>query len=277
MTRRFQQLDVFSDRLGYGNPLAVIVDGDGLTDAEMARIANWTNLSETTFLLPATDPGADYRVRIFTTTEELAFAGHPTLGTCRAWLNAGGTPRGDVIVQECGLGLVSVRNTEGRLSFAAPALLRSGPVDDHLADTVRDILGVTPRSIEWGDNGPRWIVAELESADAVLAQAPTLPPGMFLGVYGPYPDPDVGDPDFEVRAFFPGAGVTLEDPVTGSLNAGIAQIVLSREPTRAGYTAQQGTALGRRGRVFVERDASGTIWIGGQVVSAISGTITTAE
>ncbi len=274
MQRRFRQLDVFATGPYSGNPLAVVVDGDGLSTEEMQRFANWTNLSETTFVLPPSDPSADYRVRIFTTTWELPFAGHPTLGTCAAWLDAGGAPAGDgAIVQECGIGLVTIRPTGEQLGFAAPDLIRSGPVDDALRRRVEATLRSEVVDIAWADNGPGWIVAELSSADDVLALRPdfggTL--DLKLGVVGRL-DADV-DANVEVRAFFPGPSSMEEDPVTGSLNASIAQWLMSRDPSLTSYVARQGTALGRRGRVVIDRDPDGTIWVGGRVAICVTGTV----
>lgn len=278
MQRRFEQLDVFSSIPCSGNPLAVVVDGDGLSDDEMHRFANWTNLSETTFLLPPTVPGADYRVRIFTTTEELPFAGHPTLGTCRAWLDHGGRPIADgTIVQECGAGLVSIRRDGDRLAFAAPPLVTSGPVDDALRVRIERTLGSPVIDMAWCDNGPGWVAALLPSADDVLAVQPdfgdTL--DLKLGVVGPVAEGggDVHDADrhdVEIRAFFPGATSMQEDPVTGSLNASVAQWLMSRDDTLDSYVARQGTALGRSGRVYLHR-AAGEIWVGGAVTRRVSG------
>jgi PhzF family phenazine biosynthesis protein len=276
MQRRFRQLDVFATRRYSGNPLAVVVDGDGMSSDEMQRFANWTNLSETTFVLPPSDPAADYRVRIFTTTWELPFAGHPTLGTCAAWLGAGGSAAaGDLIVQECGIGLVTIRRAGEQLAFAAPDLIRSGPVDDALRDRIERTLGAGVDDVAWADNGPGWVVAELGSADDVLALEPdfggTL--DLKLGVVG-RTDPKTPDGhDVEVRAFFPGPASMEEDPVTGSLNASIAQWLMGRDPSLTSYVARQGTALGRSGRVVIDRDQDGTIWVGGQVSTAVTGTV----
>lgn len=265
---------MFTAQAYRGNPLAVIVDGDGLTDEEMRRIANWTNLSETTFLLAPTDPSADYRVRIFTTTTELPFAGHPTLGSCQVWLDAGGAPaQPDVIVQECGVGLVTIARRQGRLAFAAPPLIRSGPVDDDTRARVASVLdGTEIVDLTWADNGPGWIAVRLARADDVLAVTPRFgdDTDLKLGLVGPTAgDLDV---DVEVRAFFPGPTGMAEDPVTGSLNAAVAQWLLGNDPTIESYVARQGTALGRDGRVFVERDGD-TIWIGGDVTTCVVGTI----
>lgn len=274
MQRRFQQVDVFGTSAHSGNPLAVVVDGEGLSSEQMQRFANWTNLSETTFLLSPTDPSADYRVRIFTTTWELPFAGHPTLGSCQVWLDQGGTPHGEHVVQECGAGLVRIRRDDERVAFAAPALLKSGPVDDELRARIEGTLGTELLDVAWVDNGPGWIAALLPSADHVLGLRPdfgdTL--DLKLGVVGPA-DPDEGY-DVEVRAFFPGQSAMAEDPVTGSLNASLAQWLMGRDPSLHSYTAQQGTVLGRNGLVHIDRDPDGTIWVGGCVTTSINGTVT---
>ena len=274
MSRRFQQVDVFATTPQSGNPLAVVVDGDGLSSEEMQRFANWTNLSETTFLLPPTRPDADYRVRIFTTTWELPFAGHPTLGSCQVWLDQGGVPHNEgVVVQECGIGRVTIRRDGDRLAFAAPERLRSGPVDDTLRARIEHVLGSDVIDIAWADNGPGWIAALLPSALHVLDLDPDFGGSLDLklGVVGPAA-PD--DPhDFEVRAFFPGPKSMEEDPVTGSLNASLAQWLMGRDPSLTSYTARQGTALGRNGLVHLDRDDHGTIWVGGRVEAVIDGTV----
>jgi PhzF family phenazine biosynthesis protein len=272
MTRQFRQVDVFTESPMLGNPVAVVHDADGLTDEQMQRFTRWMNLSETTFLLPPSDPGADYRVRIFTPVSELPFAGHPTLGTCHAWLEAGGQPaRPGVITQECGAGLVPVRRIDGRLSFQAPPLVRSGPAEPELAGQIADVLRIGPDSIvatQWVDNGPGWVAALLPDAASVLALKPGYIP-FDLGVAGPYP---AGSPEaFEVRAFFPKDGATAEDPVTGSLNASLAQWLLGTGRASAPYVASQGTALGRRGRVHVSADGEGGIWVGGGTLTLITG------
>jgi len=270
--RSFCQVDVFTSGPYLGNALAVVLDGAGLADSEMRRFARWTNLSETTFVLPPSSAGADYRVRIFTPSQELPFAGHPTLGTCHAWLAAGGRPADpDVIVQECGAGLVPVRRIADGLAFAAPPLLRSGPVDEALAEHIAEVLGLGRPEIvdlQWADNGPGWVAVLLASADAVLALRPGVV-DLDVGVVGPYP---AGSPEaFEVRAFFPKDGATAEDPVTGSLNASVAQWLLRTGRTSAPYVVSQGTALGRVGRVHISRDPDGTIWVGGTSVTCVTG------
>ena len=272
MERPFCQVDVFADELYLGNPVAVVLDGKGLSTEEMQRFACWTNLSETTFVLPPEAPGADYRVRIFTPSRELPFAGHPTLGTCHAWLTGGAIPqRGDVVIQECDAGLIGLRRIDGALAFAAPPLLRSGPVDDDTLRRIVSALGVDRANIvdaQWVDNGPGWVGVLLDSADAVLALRPG-PPDLDIGVAGPYP---AGSPEaFEVRAFTPALGGVGEDPVTGSLNASLAGWLLAAGHATAPYVASQGTALGRRGRVHITRDPGGTIWVGGSTTTGVTG------
>jgi PhzF family phenazine biosynthesis protein len=270
----FRQVDVFTATPYRGNPLAVILDADSLGTEQMQQLARWMNLSETTFVLPPTVPGADYQVRIFTPVAELPFAGHPTLGTCHAWLSVGGAPeRAEVIVQQCGAGLIPVRRAEPGLAFAAPPLLRSGPVEDSLVAHLTAVLGVGRDEIvdaEWADNGPGWVAVLLESAEAVLALRPGFV-DLDVGVVGPYPP---GSPEaFEVRAFFPKDGSTVEDPVTGSLNASLAHWLLRTGRAGAPYVASQGTALGRLGRVHISTDPDGTIWVGGKTITCISGEI----
>ncbi len=275
MERQFRQVDVFADDPFLGNPVAVVHAADDLDDAAMLRFARWTNLSETTFLLDPVDPRADYRVRIFTPARELPFAGHPTLGSAHAWLEAGGSPaQPDLVLQECGVGLVPVRRPpSGRLSFKAPPLIRSGPVEEPLLARIARSLGIARADIvdaQWADNGPGWVAVELASADAVLALAPGVPAD-HIGVFGPYPP---GSPQqFEVRAFTPLVSGAGEDPVTGSLNASIARWLLSAGKAAAPYTASQGTALGRRGRVHVTADADGAVWVGGGTSTLIAGSV----
>jgi PhzF family phenazine biosynthesis protein len=273
MMRQFRQVDVFTATPYLGNPVAVVLGAEGLTDQQMQQFSHWTNLSETTYVLPPDDAAADYRVRIFMPTGELPFAGHPTLGTCHAWLEAGGQPRTPgLVMQQCGVGLVRVRQGEDGLAFAAPPLLRSGPVEPELAAHVAEILRVAPEEaidMQWADNGPAWVAVMLASADAVLAVRPGLT-DLDVGIAGPYPP---GSPAaFEVRAFFPKDGATIEDPVTGSFNASLAQWLLASGRAKAPYLASQGTALGRRGQVRISRDDDGTIWVGGSTVTCVSGT-----
>jgi PhzF family phenazine biosynthesis protein len=282
LDRRTVVLDVFTAEPLKGNPLAVVVDAEGLSDAQMAAYARWTNLSETTFLLPPTDPAADYRVRIFTPGGELPFAGHPTLGSCQAWLDAGGVPRqAGVAVQECGVGLVRVRQIDGvpqRLAFAAPPLRRSGPAEpDVVAQVLRALrIGADAvLAVEWIDNGPGWLGVRLHDAAAVRALAPDFAAmrGLNVGVVGAWPAG--GTVDVEVRAFVPDLGVP-EDPVTGSLNAGLAQWLIGSGVLPARYVAGQGHALGRDGRVHVERIDAGPwagVWIAGDVTGCVTGTL----
>lgn len=277
--RAFRQVDVFSPLPLLGNPVAVVHDADGLTDEQMAAFARWTNLSETTFLMAPTTPGADYRLRIWTPGGELPFAGHPTLGSAHAWLEAGGEPAvADTVVQECGAGLVPVRRGE-RLAFAAPPLLRSGPVEDADLARIAAALAIGVDEVvdaAWIDNGPGWVGVLLRDADAVLAVRPDL--ALFgdldVGVVGLYPQAAGDGAVAEVRAFCPGLGV-VEDPVTGSLNAGIAQwLAGSRLPTS--YVASQGTVMGRRGRVHVDVLGDGPsceVWVGGDTLTTVVGTV----
>jgi PhzF family phenazine biosynthesis protein len=273
--RPFDQVDVFTAEPLLGNPVAVVHAAEGLTTEQMQEFTNWTNLSEATFLLPPTDAAADYRVRIFCPGRELPFAGHPTLGTCHAWLAAGGLPRGDVVVQECGVGLVRIRRDGDILSFAAPPLRRSGPLDEDSVDRIARGLGLSRSDIvdhQWCDNGPGWQAVLLASAEHVLGVTPDpqILAGLDIGVVGPHAG---GGSDFEVRAFFPGNSGITEDPVTGSLNAAIAQWFVASGRTSGSYTAAQGTALGRAGRILVVRDNE-DIWIGGECVTVISGEVT---
>lgn len=272
----FQQVDVFSTRPLGGNPLAVVVGADALDDAQMAAFARWTNLSETTFLLQPSEPDADYRVRIFTPLQELPFAGHPTLGSCHVWLASGGAPKGEEIIQECTAGLVRVRREPGRLSFAAPPLRRAGPVAPDVLVRVVEGLHLAPDAVvdaNWVDNGPGWLAVLLRSREAVLALRPdfSVLAGMRVGVVGPWhAERDGADAHFEVRAF---TAAGFEDPVTGSLNAGLAQWLTQSGIAPARYVASQGTALGRAGRVHVVQDGA-DIWIGGAVTTCIAGSVT---
>ncbi|MEO7913042.1 MAG: PhzF family phenazine biosynthesis protein [Roseiflexaceae bacterium] len=275
MDRRFQLVDVFHDGAFSGNPLAVVFDADGLSTEEMQRITQWLNLSETAFLLAPTS-AADYRVRIFTLQREIPFAGHPTLGSCHAWLTSGGKPRaGTMIMQECGAGIVPISRAGMHLAFAAPALLRGGDVDETKIQEIADFLRIDRKSIiaaQWADNGPGWVVVLLETAEAVLALNP--PKGystrIDLGVVGPYPS---GSPAaFELRAFFSDhTGGVVEDPVTGSLNASVAQWLIASGRASAPYTVSQGTRLGRSGRIFISEDRVGDVWVGGKTNTLFSG------
>jgi PhzF family phenazine biosynthesis protein len=274
-TFRFAQVNVFSaDPLG-GNPLAVVHAAEGLTEVRMAALARWTNLSETTFLLPPTDPDADYRVRIFTRSGELPFAGHPTLGSCHAWLAAGGRPReSGIVVQQCGVGLVRVLCNGPRLEFAAPPLSRTGVLEREVLVKIAKALALQPSDIvhhQWVDNGPGWCAVMLRTARQVLSLKPdwaTLDP-LKLGVIGPH-DTD-HDAAFEVRAFI-GSGA-FEDPVTGSLNASLAQWLIGAGLAKSAYVAAQGTALQRAGRVHLRKNGEG-VWVGGDVVDVIHGEVT---
>lgn len=279
---RFSQVDVFGAEPLLGNPVAVVHDADALSDAQMAAFARWTNLSETTFLLRPTTSEADYRLRIFTPGGELPFAGHPTLGSAHAWLEAAGVPRGEQVVQECGVGLVSLRRADGQLSFAAPELLRSGPVDAGIVAGLRDALELAPEEVleaAWCDNGPGWIGLRLRSAEQVLAVRPRFAALEHpVGLVGPYPaDADCA---VEVRALCPERMGLTEDPVTGSLNAALAQWLIGSGVLPPSYVASQGTVLQRAGRVRVSTGSSGptgsagdTIWVGGETRTVIAGTL----
>jgi PhzF family phenazine biosynthesis protein len=284
MARPFRQVDVFTTAPYLGNPVAVVLDAEGLTTEDMQRFTRWTNLSEATFVLPPTRADADYRVRIFTNASatatrgasaaELPFAGHPTLGTCHAWLSVSGTERQrDVVVQECGAGMVTVRRAEEGLVFAAPRLIRGGRLEESLVEHIASVLRIDRAEIvdsAWADNGPGWVAVLLASADAVLALEPGLV-DLRVGVVGPHPQDSL--PAFEVRAFFPKGGASAEDPVTGSLNAALAQWLLETSRATAPYVASQGTVLGRSGRVHISRDTEGTIWVGGGTVTCVSGQV----
>ncbi|MDD2547225.1 MAG: PhzF family phenazine biosynthesis protein [Burkholderiaceae bacterium] len=303
--RPFQQVDVFSATPGLGNPLAVVLDGSDLDEDAMQRFARWTHLSETTFVLPPTPvaraAGADYRVRIFTPAGELPFAGHPTLGTCHAWLNAGGVPQSpEAIVQECAVGLVHVRQRGDLLAFAAPPLRRSAPPAQRLAE-VTIALGLQPAQVlaaQWLDNGPFWLGLLLDSPDTVLGLQPDharlRAAGEKVGVAARYEaapavqliarssrearafahhgQAQPAEPDLEVRAFAAAMGVD-EDPVTGSLNASLAQWLIEEGRMPPRYLAAQGTCLDRAGRVHIERDPSGQVWVGGEVARCIEGQV----
>ncbi len=269
-------VDVFSENECRGNALAVFHDADDLTDEQMATIARWTNLSETTFLCAPTDPAADYRVRIWTTGGELPFAGHPTLGSAHAWLEAGGVPASDeVVVQECGAGLVDVRRGS-RLQFAAPPLTRWGPVDPAEAEQVVAALGLDPDDVldlAWVDNGPGWVGIRLRSPDAVIAAVPD--PGrcggLKAGLVATYPAGVRADGVVaEVRAFYSDGREFAEDPVTGSLNAGLAQWLVPAGHLPSRYVAAQGGVIGREGRVHVDV-VDGVVWVGGATRTVVVG------
>jgi len=290
--RRFQQVDVFSPEPLQGNPVAVVVDAEGLTSEQMERFTRWSNLSEATFLLPPTDPAADYRVRIFSAAGELPFAGHPTLGSCHAWLRAGGRPRDDEhVVQECGTGLVPIRRADGQLAFRAPPLRRSGPVAEADLARIARVLRIDREAIvdsQWVDNGPGWVAVMLASAEAVLDVSPALPTGdaerVDVGIVGTYPPG--ASCAYEVRAIFSNdRGQLVEDPVTGSLNASLAQWLVGSGRFEPPYLASQGTLLGRTGRPAISRDPAGSIWVGGATHTVVEGelrlvgqaTVTTTE
>jgi len=278
MVRDFQIVDVFGSGPFTGNPVAVVHDAQGLSHEEMLKITRWMNLSETTFLLPPTTDEADYRVRIFTLRGELPFAGHPTLGTCHAWLSEGGRSDRGTIVQECGIGLVPLRIGE-RLAFAAPPLIRSGPVDPVFVGEVAAVLGIDVADVvdsAWVDNGPGWVGVLLEDHRSVLALEPDIgrftgSGGLDIGVVAPHP---LGsDVAFEVRAFFSDDKLQLvEDPVTGSLNASLAQWLIGVGLAPDAYVAAQGTAIGRAGRIHIFSDLSG-IWVGGATATRVVGEI----
>jgi PhzF family phenazine biosynthesis protein len=275
MNRPFQLVDVFHDGAFSGNPLAVVFDADDLGTSAMQAMTRWLNLSETAFLLRPSSAKADYRVRIFTLEREMPFAGHPTLGTCHAWLSNGGSPAdGSQIIQECGAGLIPIRRSAELLAFAAPPLIRSGPVDEAKLSEIAAFLRIDRSQIvdaQWADNGPGWVVVLFASADQVLALEPLrdYPRRIDVGVVGPHP---TGNPiAFELRAFFSDhQGAVREDPVTGSLNASTAQWLLSSGRASAPFIAAQGTRLGRSGRIYIHQDSQG-VWVGGRTATLFSG------
>ncbi len=273
--RAFAQVDVFTAVPYLGNPLAVVLDGAGLSTAHMQAFTDWTNLSEATFVLPPTHPQADYAVRIFCPGRELPFAGHPTLGTCHAWLQAGGVPKGRDVVQECGVGLVNIQRQGTRLAFAAPPLRRGGPLDEADVQLIAKGLGVARQDIvhhAWCNNGPQWRGVMLGSAEQVLALKPDpeVLQGLDVGVVAPHTQ---GETQFEVRAFFPGNNGLAEDPVTGSLNAALGQWLIEAGLAPDSYVASQGACLARAGRVYVHRDAQNQVWVGGESVTCIQGSV----
>ncbi|ADD43969.1 PhzF family phenazine biosynthesis protein [Stackebrandtia nassauensis] len=274
-SRDFAQVDVFGQAPYLGNPVAVVLDGDGVEDEVMRRIANWTNLSETTFVLSPNDPEADYRLRIFTPGLELEFAGHPTLGSAHAWLENGGKPkRAGRIVQECAAGLVELRQGEGGLSFAAPPRRRVGELEaEHLAAIV-DAFGIEREAVvshQWVDNGPGWAVIRLGSAEEVLALEPDFSrfPTAMVGAVGEYPKGS--EFAYELRTFAPASGV-FEDPVCGSMNASVAQWLTGAGEMPAAYKVSQGARLGRRGEVAIAVEEDGTVWVGGATTTCFRGT-----
>ncbi len=284
MQRAFAQVDVFTATPYLGNPVAVVLDGTGLSTEAMQAFTDWTHLSEATFVLPPTQPGADYALRIFCPGRELPFAGHPTLGSCHAWLDAGGVPQGTEVVQECAVGLVRIRRDGQRLAFAAPPLQRSGPLPEDEVLRIAQGLGLARKDIlhhAWCDNGPQWRGVMLASAQQVLALQPNaqILAGMEVGVVAPLDQASQQSTNgpaeaFEVRAFFPGHGGLTEDPVTGSLNAALGQWLIGAGLAPSHYVARQGTALGRAGRVHVQSDALGQVWVGGESVVCIQGRVT---
>lgn len=279
--RDFSQVDVFSSTTYLGNPVAVVVNAAGMTDDEMATLARWTNLSETTFILPPTDPAADYRLRIFTPGGELPFAGHPTLGSAHAWLENGGQPKNEgFLVQECKVGLVTLKSTvepggKTQLSFMAPPTVRSGEIDPEVLDEIVVALGIDKSEViahQVVDNGPGWVCLELSSAEKVLALDPKFAPGsnLMLGLLGPHAE---GSPTaYELRAFAPKINV-YEDPVTGSLNASVAQWLFRTGKVSKEYLASQGSRVGRQGEISLTQDDQGDVWVGGSTVTCIRGTI----
>lgn len=274
-TFAFQQVDVFSSEPMRGNPLAVVIGADSLDDAQMQAFASWTNLSETTFLLKPRNPEADYRVRIFTPKQELPFAGHPTLGSCHAWLAQSASTDKDEILQECEAGLVRIRRDGSRHAFLAPPLKREGVIEDAVIERVAQGLAIPREAIlaaQWVDNGPGWMGFLLRSRQDVLALEPDFAAlsGLRVGVVGPFDaERDGEDAQFEVRAF---TAAGFEDPVTGSLNAGLAQWLIGSGIAPSNYIAAQGTRLGRAGRVHVNRVGE-EIWIGGEAATCIKGTV----
>lgn len=270
-------VDVFGAAPLTGNPLAVVIDSQGLTDDEMLDVTRWFNLSETTFLVPTDSEEASYAVRIFTLSGELPFAGHPTLGTCHVWSALDGS-EADEVVQECGAGLVRLRREDGRFAFEAPGLIRSGQVDGDDLATFTEVLGVEADDVvdsRWVDNGPGWVGLLLRDANAVLALEPdfsryTGDEELNIGVAGLYPEGH--DTSYEVRAFFTGeGGRRIEDPVTGSLNASLAQWLIADGRVEAPYVASQGTVLGRRGRIHISEN-EGAVWVGGNTTTLVEGT-----
>jgi PhzF family phenazine biosynthesis protein len=271
----FQQVDVFSSKPLLGNPLATVIGADALSDQQMAALANWTNLSETTFLVKPRAPAADYRVRIFNREGEVPFAGHPTLGSCHVWLASGGVPKASEIMQECGIGLIPIRRTANGLAFAAPKLIHSGPVEPEILARVIKGLNVAPDAItasNWVDNGSPWLAVMLRTRREVMALRPNYSTlaGLKVGAFAAFnPQTDGTSAQFEVRAFS-AEGVGHEDPVTGSLNAGLAQWLIKSKIAPSEYVVSQGEALRREGRIHIQQDAA-QIWVGGAVRTCVTG------
>ena len=275
VSRDFSQVDVFSSIPMRGNPLAVVLEAEGLSDQDMQALASWTNLSETTFLLPPRNELADYRVRIFTPGGELPFAGHPTLGSAHAWLESGGEPKDPtLIIQECEAGLIQVRrDDQGTLAFRAPERIRTGPLDSKTLEYLCAGLGIEASAVidhQWVDNGPGWAALQLQDASEVLALEPNFGaiPDVMLGVIGAYPKGS--ETDYEIRSFAPRIGVN-EDPVTGSLNASVAQWFFEKGEAKQSYSVSQGRLLGRNGLVHLSVDAEGASWVGGATTTVIRG------
>jgi PhzF family phenazine biosynthesis protein len=273
--RRFAQVDVFSPTAYLGNPVAVILDAENLEDADMQRVARWTNLSETTFVLPPTTRDADYRLRIFTPGGELPFAGHPTLGSAHAWLERGGTPNvSQRLVQECEAGLVEVRRRAGLMSFAAPPTRRSGDIEEEYLQQIVGAFGIDRDHVvahQWVDNGPGWAVVQLATAQQVLALEPDLTriPDAMVGAIGAYPAGS--EHAFEMRTFAPAVGVP-EDPVCGSMNAAVGQWLTRTGAVSGSYRVSQGRRLGRAGDITITPDPDGTLWVGGHTSTLFRGT-----
>lgn len=279
MRYRLTTVDVFGSGHSFsGNPVAVVAGAEDLPTAQMLRITRWFNLAETTFLVPPTDPEADYAVRIFTLDREMPFAGHPTLGTCQAWLAAGGKAKNtDRIVQQCGAGLIPIRRINGRLAFAGPPLIRSGPVEDEKLFEVAQFLGISRDEIieaEWADNGPGWVGVILKDAKAVLALNPrrSHTERIDVGVIGAHPPG--GAVDLEIRTFFTDHNRTIiEDPITGSFNAAAANWLFRSGRINRDYIAAQGTMIGRTGRVYISRDDAGAVLVGGETHIVVTGNL----
>ena len=276
MARRFAQVDVFSTTPYLGNPVAVVLDADGLSEGLMQRIARWTNLSETAFVFPPTWAEADYRVRIYTPEAELPFAGHPTLGTAHVWLDNVGKPgNGSVVVQECAAGLVRVRSDAGLLWFAAPPTIRTGGLDEEYLLRIVTAFGTTRDRViahQWVDNGPGWAVIQLATAREVLDLEPDLSliPDAMVGAIGAHPASS--KQDYEMRTFAPRVGVT-EDPACGSMNAAVAQWLVRNGAVTAPYRVAHGQRLGRAGDIHIRPDSEGTVWVGGAVTTLFRGTV----